>query len=158
MPSGETHDGSIVSLGLGWTFGSQFRAGVGASQWVRELGSGNEDWITNYGASAFYWPIVHRSVFLEVDAGGSYDARIHLNPDGERADTTYWSGTGWGVALAAGWDARVSDLLTVRPRLAYSHGAPRRVHYADGTLLATHWKDDLLTIDLGLVLHPRDSW
>ena len=158
QPKGATRNGSLFSFDLGWTFGSRVRAGVGASQWARELGGGNEDWITSYGVSAFVYPVAHRSVFLEAGAGGSYYARVHVPPDGERADTTYLSGTGWGATVAAGWDARIGDVFTLRPRLAYAYGAPRTVRYADRTLLATHWKQRMVSVDVGIVLHPPDSW
>ena len=51
------------------------------------------------------------------------------SPDGaaflfENADATYVSGTGWGATMGLGYDARVSHLLSIRPRVAVPFGAP----------------------------------
>jgi len=157
-PRSAVHSGGITNIDLGWTFGSRVRVGVGAGQWARELGGGMETWLTSYGITAYYYPVARRSAFLQVEAGGSYYALVHVPWGGEAADTTYLSGTAWGATVAVGWDVRLGEIFTLRPRLAYSYGAPRSVRSADGTLLAAHWKDELLVIDVGMVLHPPDSW
>jgi hypothetical protein len=157
----QTRNGVDFILDLGWTFGSRVRAGVGVGQWTSRWGAGKQTWLTSYGVSAYYYPVAHRTAFLEVAAGGSYYARVHVPWQflgADRADTTYLSGTAWGATVAAGWDARLGKHVSLRPRFAYSYGAPRNVHAADGTLLATRWKHDLLAIDVGLVFHPADSW
>lgn len=160
-PRSQTRNGADCTFDLGWTFGSRVRAGVSLGQWTSRLGAGKQTWLTRYGVSAYYYPIAHRTAFLQVGAGGSYYARVHVPWQflgADQADTTYLSGTAWGATVAAGWDAPLGRRFALRPRLVYSYGAPRNVHSADGSLLATHWKHDLVALDVGVVLHPADSW
>ncbi len=152
---GRSQNGIDGIIALGWTFGSHVRAGIGWAQWTSGLGVGKRTWITSYDVLVYYYPIARRPFFLEA-AVGSVDYSV-VHAAGERADSVYFSGTAWGPTVAVGWDASLGSMFSVRPRLSYSYGPPRSLHSPDGTLVATGWKQHVLSLDVGFVFHPPDS-
>lgn len=153
---GRNQTGMDVIWDFGWTFSSHLRAGVGVDQWTSEWGgTGKQNWITSFNMLIYYYPFAHRTFYLQAGAASADYMRVHAGA--ERADSTYFSGTAWGLTGAAGWDIPVSETLSVRPLLSYSYGPPRSLHAPDGTLIATGWKQHLLSLDVGFVIHPADS-
>ncbi len=159
--AGQNRNGIDFIFDLGWTLSSRVRAGIGVDQWTSRWGAGEQTWLTSYNLSVYYYPLAHRTLFLQAGAGGSDYSVVHVPWQflgADRADTVYLSGSAWGATAVAGWDARLGSRVSLRPRFSYSYGSPRRLHAADGTLLATGWKQHWLSVDIGLVLHPADSW
>src|SRR6266571_4816510 len=159
--AGQNHNGIDFIFDLGWTLSSRVRAGIGVDQWTSRWGAGKQTWLTSYNLSVYYYPLAHRTLFLQAGAGGSDYSVVHVPWQllgADRADIVYLSGSAWGATAAADWDARLGKRVSLRPRFSYSYGSPRRLHAADGTLLATGWKQRWLSVDVGLVLHPADSW
>jgi len=153
---GRNQTGMDFTWDVGWTFSSRVRAGVGVDQWTSEWGgSGKQTWITSFNLLVYYYPLARRRFYLQ--AGATSADYMVVRAGAERADSTYFSGTAWGVTGATGWDIPVRGILSVRPLVSYSYGPPRSLHAPDGTLIATGWKHHLLSLDLGLVLHPRDT-
>jgi len=142
-------------IALGGTFSSRVRAGIGWAQWTTPLGGGRQTWITSYDILLYYYPIDQRPFFLEAALGSIDYSVVHAR--GERADSVYFSGSAWGPTVAVGWDASLGRGFSLRPRLSYSYGPPKSLHAPDGTLIATGWKQHLLSLDVGLVFHPPDS-
>jgi len=153
--------GFDVVADLGWTLGSRVRVGIGVDQWSSRWGAGDQTWQTSYNISLYYYPIAHRTFFLQAGAGVSNYSVVHVPwafLGSSYADTTYFSGTAWGATAAAGWDVPLSGSISARPRFSYSYGAPRSLRTDSGTLIATGWKQHWLSIDIGLVFHPASSW
>lgn len=153
---GRNQTGMDFIWDFGWTFGSHLRAGVGVDQWTSEWGgTGKQNWITSFNGLIYYYPLAHRTFYLQAGAANADYMVVHAGA--ERADRVYCSGTAWGLTGAAGWDIPVSETLSLRPLLSYSYGPPRSLHAPDGTLVATGWKQRLVSLDVGFVLHPADS-
>jgi hypothetical protein len=152
---GRSQNGIDGIMALGWTFSSRVRAGIGWAQWASGLGVGRQTWINSYDILVYYYPVPDRPFFLEAAVGSVDYAVVHAA--GERADSVYFSGSAWGPTVAVGWDASLGSSVSLRPRLSYSYGPPRSLHSADGTLIATGWKQHLLSLDVGFVFHPQDS-
>ena len=151
---GRSENDKDFIFALGWTISSHVRAGIGVAAWSHPMGAGRETWINRYNILVYYYPFTHRSVFLEAAAGPVDYLVVHAS--GETADTIYFSGNAWGPTLGVGWDLPLVGGFSLRPRLTYSYGPPRTLH-SDGTLIATGWKLHLVSLDLGVVMHPGDS-
>jgi hypothetical protein len=135
------------------------RAGIGVDQWMTSWAAGKNTWLTSFDILIYCYPLASRTLFLQAGAGTANYSVVH-DPGffAERADSTFLSGTAWGVTVATGWDVPLHGMFSLRPRLSYSYGSPRSLHSPDGTLLATGWKQGLLSLDVGVVVHPKDSW
>ena len=155
---GRSQNGIDFVWDFGWTLSSRVRAGIGVDQWTSKWGGGKQNWITSFNILAYYYPLARRTFYLQAGAANADYMVVQVPGGGERADSTYFSGTAWGITGAAGWDIPVHGILSVRPLLSYSYGPPRSLHSPDGTLIATGWRHHLLSLDLGLVFHPKDSW
>lgn len=159
--AGRNRNGIDFIWDFGWTFSSRVRAGIGVDQWTSRWGAGDQTWLTSFNFSVYCYPVAHRTLFLQAGAGSSDYSVVHVPWQflgADRADTVYLSGSAWGATGAVGWDAPLGRGLSLRPRVSYSYGSPRTLRAADGTLLATGWKQHWLSVDVGIVLHPRDSW
>lgn len=152
-----SQDGIDFIWDFGWTFSSRLRAGIGVDQWTSKWGAGKQNWVTSFNILAYYYPLARRTFYLQAGAASADYMVVHVPTGGERADSTYFSGTAWGITTAVGWDIPVHGSLSLRPLLSYSYGPPRGLHSPDGTVIATGWKHDLLSLDVALVFHPRDS-
>ncbi len=158
---GRSQNGIDGILALGWTISSRLRAGVGWAQWSTKWGSGRQNWVSRYDILAYYYPFVDHSFFVEGAVGSVDYAVVHVS--GERADSNFISGNVWGPTVAVGWDVRlgtgssVGSIFSLRPRLSYSYGPSRTLHSPDGSLIATGWRQQLLSLDIGIVMHPPDS-
>jgi len=150
---GRNQDGIDFIWDFGLTLSSRARAGIGVDQWMSSWGAGKNTWLTSFDILVYYYPFARRTFFLQAGAGSANYSVVH-DPGffAERADSTYFSGTAWGVTGAAGWDIPVHGVLAIRPLLSYSYALPRNVHAPDGTLIATGWRHHLLSLDLGLVV------
>src|SRR5882762_5994464 len=110
--------------------------------------------------ASIFWATITRSpvtFYLQAGAASADYMVVRVPTGGERADSTYFSGTAWGITTAVGWDIPVHGSVSLRPLLSYSYGPPRGLHSSDGTVIATGWKHHLLSLDVALVFHPRDS-
>ena len=158
---GRSQNGVDGILAFGWTLSSRVRAGVAWAQWSTKWGTGRQNWITRYDILAYYYPFADRSFFVEAAIGSGDYAVVHAS--GERADTNFISGHAWGPTVALGWDVRlgtgssVGTLFSLRPRLSYCYGPSRTLRSPDGSLIATGWRQHLFSLDIGIVMHPRDS-
>jgi len=150
---GRSQSGIDGILAFGWTPCSRVRFGVSWAQWSSRWGGGKQNWITRYDILVYYYPFARNNFFVEAAAGPNDYSVVHVS--GEQADTIYLSGHTWGPTIAAGWDAPGGP-FSLRPRLTYSYGPPRNLH-SGGTLLATGWKQHLLSLDIGVVLHAPDK-
>lgn len=155
---GQTQAGFDVVLAGGATLTSRVRAGVGVDQWTSRWGAGTQNWFTSFNVLLYFYPVPHRNLFLEVAAGNATYSVVHVPSGGERADSVHLSGSAGGALVAAGWDAPVGKGFSVRPRLSYSYGPPRDLQSSDGTPAITGWKVHSLSLSVGLVYHPPDSW
>lgn len=151
---GRNQNDTDFIFALGWTFGSHVRAGLGVAAWAHPLGAGKEIWINRYEILVYYYPLTRHSLFLEAAAGPVDYSVVHAS--GETADITYFSGNAWGPTLGVGWDLSPVGPFSIRPRLTYSYGPPRTLHSGD-TLIATGWKLHVVSLGLGVVMHPADS-
>jgi len=154
-------NGFDVTLDVGWTLSSHARIGIEIDQWTSRLGAGRQTWLTNYLASLYYYPRTHRTFFVQAAAGISDYADVHLPwafLGSSFADTVYYSGAAWGATAGVGWDIPLGAGSSLRPRVAFSYGWPRNLHSADGSVVATGWAQHWLSVDVGLVFHPGDSW
>jgi hypothetical protein len=155
---GRSQIGSDFIWDFGWTFSSRVRAGIGVDQWTsNEWWGGKENWVTSFNVLVYYYPLVRRSFYLQVGAASADYMVVHVPFEGERADSTYFSGTAWGITGAAGWDIPLQGPVSVRPLLSYSYGPPRNLRAPDGTLIATGWRHRVLSLVVGVVVHPVDS-
>ena len=156
---GRNQNGLDFIWNFGWTLSSRVRAGIGVDQWTKGDwgGGGKENWVTSFNILFYYYPLARRTIYLQVGAASADYMVVHVPWGGERADSTYFSGTAWGLTGAVGWDI-VHGSVSVRPLLSYSYGPPRSLHAPDGTLIATGWRQHLLSLDLAFVFHPDDSW
>ena len=154
---GRSQNGIDFVWDFGWTLSSRVRAGIGVDQWTSKWGAGKQNWVTSFNILVYYYPLARRTFYLQAGAASADYMVVHVPGGGERADSTYFSGTAWGITGAAGWDIPVHGIFSVRPLLSYSYGPPRSLHSPDGTLIATGWRHHLLSLDLGLVFHPTDS-
>jgi hypothetical protein len=153
-----TQNGFDFIVDAGWTFTSQLRAGVGIDQWTSKWGSGKQNWVTSLNILVYYYPLADRTLYLQAGAANADYMAVHVQGGGERADSTYFEGTAWGITGGVGWDIPLHGAVSIRPLLSYSYGPPRSLRSPDGTLIATGWRQHLLSLDIGVVLHPRDSW
>jgi hypothetical protein len=157
---GRSQNGVDGILALGGTISSRLRAGVGWAQWSTKWGSGRQNCVTRYDILAYYYPFVDHSFFVEAAIGSVDYAGVHAS--GERADSTFISGHVWGPTVAVGWDVQLGtgssewSIVSLRPRLSYSYGPSRTLHSPDGSLIATGWRQRLLSLDIGLVMHQPD--
>ena len=159
--AGDRRSGFDFVFDAGFTPNSQVRVGIGVDQWASRLGSGKQTWLINWIGSVYYYPLTRRTFFLHAGAGVSDYSYVHLPwafLGSSFADTVYVSGAAWGATAGAGWDIPLRGGGTVRPRLEYSYGSPRNLHSANGTVVATGWRQHWLSLDVGLVFHPADSW
>jgi hypothetical protein len=156
---GRDQNGIDFIWDFGLTLSPRVRAGIGVNQWMSSWSAGKNTWLTSFALLVYYYPLARRTFFLQAGVGSANYSVVHdAGFFSERADSVFVSGTAWGVTVAAGWDAPLHGVISLRPRLAYSYGFPRRLHSPDGTLMATGWKQNLLSLDLGVVVHPKDSW
>src|SRR6266403_791230 len=121
-----SQDGIDFIWDFGWTFSSRLRAGIGVDQWTSKWGAGKQNWVTSFNILAYYYPLAHRTFYLQAGAASADYMVVHVPTGGERADSTYFSGTAWGITTAVGWDIPVHGSLSLRPLLSYSYGPPRR--------------------------------
>lgn len=154
---GRTQNGNDFIWDFGWTFSSRIRGGIGVDQWTSKLGAGNQNWTTSFNILVYYYPLARRTLFLEAGAAHADYRAVHVPEGGERADRTYFSGTAWGITGAAGWDIPVHGIPLIRPHMSFSYGPPRSLRSPDGTVIATGWKQHLLSLDVAIVFHPEDS-
>ena len=160
---GRNQTGIDGILAIGWTLGSRVRAGIGWAQWTSQWGAGKQNWVTSYDILVYYYPFPHRTFFLEAAVGSGDYLVVHVPAGGQRADSISLSGSAWGPTVAIGWDASlgrgrsVGSIFSFRPRLSYSYGPPRTLQSGDGTVLATGWRHHVLSLDIGVVMHPPDS-
>jgi len=154
---GQSQHGVDGILAFGWTLGSHVRAGVAWAQWSTKWGTGRQNLITRYDILAYYYPVADRSFFVEAAIGSGDYAAVHAS--GERVDTNFISGHAWGPTVAVGWDVRLGagSIFSLRPRLSYCYGPSRTLHSPDGSLIASGWRQRLLSLDIGIVMHPPDS-
>src|SRR5439155_12703766 len=88
---------------LGGRLSSRVRAGIGVDQWTSRWGAGKQTWLTSYNLSVYYYPLAHRTLFLQAGAGGSDYSVVHVPWQflgADRADTVYLSGSAWGATAA----------------------------------------------------------
>jgi hypothetical protein len=145
--AGSRIDGTSGFLRIGGTLNPHVLLGAAVDGWSHSSG-GNTETLGNLTASVSYYPQTRSGLFLEGGAGLS-DYRVDTSPA--------VTGTGWGVTAGIGYDIPVSRTVSLTPRAAYAYGAVGNLNYSGGGLpFTTGWKQDVLSLGLGLTFHrPR---
>jgi len=61
------------------------------------------------------------------------------------------SGTGWGVTVGLGYDVRLSQWLSIGPRVAFAHGDVGTLHSPVQAPVATGWKQNVLSVSVRII-------
>jgi hypothetical protein len=143
--------GWTFSGGLGGTLTPHVRLGADLRVWLNGLKAGGRlPGIFTGTLLLSYYPHTYGGPFVEGGAGlSNYELCKGRGDPIEpcSTDTTYSSGTGWGLTAGAGWEIPTGR-SAFRPLLAYHHGAVRTLHSPDGATVATGWKQNLVTVEL----------
>jgi hypothetical protein len=147
--------GYSVTVALGGTLSQHVRLGGDYRNWFNGLKpSGPLAGISTIELVLSYYPRIRGGPFVEASGGLSlYNLGKGTGDiiDPYSSDTTYYSGTGRGFTLAAGWEFPIRP-IGFRWHLAYHRGAVRRLHTPDGATVATGWKQNLLTVELRILI------
>ncbi len=147
--------GWTVSVDLGGTPSQHVRLGAGVHGWWNGLKAGQElPGIVTVTTVLAYYPRKRADLFVEL--GGGLSGYVLGKGTGDPIepysnDTTYYSGTGWGLTLGAGWEVR-KRRGAFRPHLAYHYGSVHRLHFPNGATAVTGWKQSLLSVELGFLI------
>src|SRR5207249_9389776 len=68
--AGQNRNGMDFIWDLGWTLSSRVRAGIGVDQWTSRWGAGKQTWLTSFNLSVYYYPLAHRTLFLQAAPAG----------------------------------------------------------------------------------------
>jgi len=145
--SGSRFGGVTVSFDLGWTFGPHVRLGAEGRGWMHGL-NGNVPEVYTGGVLLSYYPRIRGGPFYEGGVGVSYYdlGKGTGDPLEPVSGTPYYSGTGWGLTLGAGWDFGNGGVA----RLDYAYGNVGSLHAPDGATIATGWRQNVLFIEVGI--------
>ncbi len=139
------------SGGLGGTFSPHVRLGADLRLWWNGLKAGGRlPGIDNGTLSLSYYPRTRGGPFVKGGAGFSHYEVCKGTGDPIEPcsrDPSYYSGTGWGVTLGAGWEIPIPR-GALRPLLEYHHGAASRLHSPNGATVATGWRQRLLSVEI----------
>jgi hypothetical protein len=147
--------GWTLSTELGGTLNPHVRLGAEGRVWLNGLKAGKKlpGVVTGTIVLDFY-PRQRSGLFLEM--GGGLSAYALGKGTGDpiepySRDTSYYSGTGWGLTLGVGWEVH-KGRGAFRPHIAYHYGAVRRLHSPNGAIVVTGWKQSLLSVELGFLI------
>ena len=147
---GQRLGGWTFSFVLGGTLNPHVRLGVGLRQWLNGLKpSAPLAGISTATLCLSYFPRIRGGPFATGEVGLSHYQLGKGTGDPIEPysmGSTYYSGTGWGLTLASGWEVPIGR-TGLRPLLAYHHGTVRRLHTPDGATVATGWNQNLLIME-----------
>jgi hypothetical protein len=137
--------GVTGSLEIGGTLNPHLRIGGFAEGWSHGAGDATE-LMSTIGAALYYYPVRTAGLFFKGGAGFSgYHASTFPAIDG----------TGWGLIVGAGYEARVARSVSLVPFVDYVYGGVGELDYADGTPFATGWNQNFVSIGLSVAFSPR---
>ena len=148
-------DGLDVLLGVGGTPSPRVRLGAVLEVWQHPLGDGETfQAITTLTASLYYYPRIRSGLFLEGGIGRS-DYRVVKGSlrEGflfENAQSPV-SGSGWGVTVGLGYDVRLSQRLSIGPRVAYAYGDVGMLRSPLEAPVARGWKQNVLSVGVRVI-------
>ena len=147
-------DGLDGLLGVGGTPSPHVRLGAVLEVWEHPLGDSDTfAAITTITAALYYYPRIGSGLFLEVGIGRSDYRVVKGLREGflfENAHTPV-SGTGWGVTVGLGYDVRLSQWLSIGPRVAFAHGDVGTLHSPVQAPVATGWKQNVLSVSVRII-------
>jgi len=153
---GERLGGQALSFDAGATLNPHFRLGVGFRSWQNGLKAGGRlPSIDAIGLSLSYY---HRTVNGPFMIGGAGLSHYDLCKgtgnliDPCSKDPSYASGSGWGITLGAGWEIPAGRRTAVRPLLTFHHGWLGELHAPDGAVVATRWKQNVVTLEVAVLV------
>ena len=134
--------GWTFNLGFGGTLDPHVQLGVQGDFWLNGLRQGKLPTTSTGTVLLAYYPRVNGSAFVEAGVGLSNYALEHgtgdpIEPVSEDYPS-YFSGTGWGYTLGAGWHGM---------RVVYHYGKVGALHDAGGATVATGWKQQLVLVE-----------
>jgi hypothetical protein len=149
--------GELISFAAGGTLSPHLRLGAGFLGWMNGLKAGTR--LSNMHAVTLSLAYHRRRTSggpLMMMAGGLSHYELCKGTgnliDPCARDTSYASGTGWGLTVGAGWEIPVGRRTAFRPVLAFHHGAIRALHDPHGAVVATGWKQSLLTLEVRVLV------
>ena len=142
-------DGWGLCGGFGWTSNRHVRVGLEYRGWLNGLKGGDSLPGLDIGQLFFsYSPRIRTGLFVE-GAGAFTHYTLGLGTGDpiephKRVDL-FAAGYGWGYGFGVGWQSQSG----FTPRLIYLHCNEHRLHTADGSTVATGWKQNMLFIEIG---------
>lgn len=165
--SGPHLDGWTGLLGFGGTLRPHVRLGAGWEFWTNTLPDQKVRVLVTVTGSVYYYPRMWSGPFIEGELGladyrmlkGVHDGVLFLT-----GDTTYAHGRGWGTTVGVGYDVRVGQSCSIRPRVAYTHGDIGTLHlglstrhYHRDTSAARGWQQNVLSVSVGMDLAALEA-
>ena len=143
--------GWALSFALGATPNPHVRVAAGGSGWLHGWKGDRLPAIDAWALSLWYYPQLRGGPFVEGGVGPAHYMLAKGTGDPLESISSSPSpaaGTGWGFTLGVGWEGKVV------PRVTYAYGNVGTLHAADGSTVATGWKQHLLIAEVGFRLQP----
>jgi hypothetical protein len=142
--SGPRVGGTSGFLKFGGALNPHLSLGAAADGWTHTSAAVTES-LGNLTASLYYYPRASSGLFVEGGVGiSSY--QVNTSP--------LVSGTGLGLTAGLGYDLPLGPTVSLTPRVAYAYGAVGNLNYSDtGSTLTTGWKQNLLSVGVGVTFH-----
>ena len=135
-------------LEVGGTLNPFIRIGGYADGWTHGSGDANEN-MSGAGVSLYYYPARASNLYVKTGIGfSSYHA----------AGIPAINGTGWGIAVGAGYELPVGRTVALIPFVDYNWGSVGDLSYDDGTFFASGWSQNFLSFGMSVGFYPNSHW
>ena len=149
---GEREGSGVAYLRGGWTLSQRALIGLDLNIWSKSAEEGDVELtlnLYNFAGSMTFYPSATSGFFMKAGAGISL---IDVDADFEGSTLTADLGTGLGLTFGAGYDVRLSRMISLTPAIGYWYGRPGDLKFGPETLF-TNWRQDVVEFTVGITFH-----
>src|SRR5262245_61344992 len=148
----EREGGGVGYLRGGWTLNQRTLVGLDFNLWSK---TAEEDDIEmtlnlyNLAGSLTFYPAATSGFFVKGGAGVSV---IDVDVDFEGSTVSADLGTGFGLTVGAGYDVRLSRMISLTPAFGYWYGRPGDLKFGPEPLFS-NWRQNVVEFTVGITFH-----